>query len=244
MNTEDKLKAICNYTHKDQATPLAQIISYIEFETFDQLKKKQAKRNLLINELLDIEEESNYTESELDLDSEYDTISPKIKQANIMGQAQTSVEAGREKLLDDVIKKIVADTATPDPILPKLTLSVDSTMPLLENSQTMARRILTRIVHANNKIAVEGRRGPGRSMLISPKTELELHQIDIDQYMTGSPMPRIVDQRIPDGRIILCRGGDATEPGIIAMTTQTATYMHATNDYIQQYAWFEIEISF
>lgn len=244
MNTEDKLKAICNYTHKDQATPLAQIISYIEFETFDQLKKKQAKRNLLINELLDIEEESNYTESVLDLDSEYDTISPKIKQASLMGHAHTSVEAGRERLLDDVIKKIVADTATPDPILPKLTLSVDNTVPLLENSQTMARRILTRIVHANNKIAVEGRRGPGRSMLISPKTELELLQIDIDQYMTGSPMSRIVDQRIPDGKIILCRGGDATEPGIIAMTTQTATYMHATNDYIQQYAWFEIELNF
>lgn len=244
MNIEDILKAICNYTHKDQATPLAQMISYIEFETFDALKKKQAKRNLLINELLDIEEENNYTESVLDLDSEYDTISPKIKQDYVMGQAHTSVEVGRERLLDDVIKKIVADTATPDPMLPKLTLSVDNTMPLLENSQTMARRVLTRIMAASNKIAVEGRRGPGKSMFVSPKTELELRQIDIDQYMTGSPMPRIVDQRIPDGRIILCRGGDATEPGIIAMTTQTATYMHATNDYIQQYAWFEIELNF
>lgn len=241
MNTEDKLKAICNYTHKDQATPLAQILSYIEFETFDQLKKKQAKRNLLINELLDIEEESNYTESGLDLDSET-TISPKIKQATVMGQAHTSVEAGRERLLDDVIKKIVVDTATPHPMLTKITLSTESTKSLLENSQTMARRILTRIMAASNKIAVEGRRGPGKSMLVSPKTELELRQIDIDQYMTGSPMPRIVDQRIPDGKIILCRGGDATEPGIIAMTTQTATYMHATNDYIQQYAWFEIDI--
>ena len=243
MNTEDKLKAICNYTHKDQATPLAQIISYIEFETFDQLKKKQAKRNLLINELLDIEEESNYTESGLDLDSET-TISPKIKQATIMGQVHTSVEAGRERLLDDVIKKIVADTATPHPMLTKITLSTDSTKSLLENSQTMARRILTRIMAASNKIAVEGRRGPGKSMLVSPKTELELRQIDIDQYMTGFSMPRIVDQRIPDGRIIVCRGGDVTEPGIIAMTTQTATYMHATNEYIQQYAWFEIELSF
>lgn len=244
MNTEDKLKAICNYTHKDQATQLAQLISYIEFETFDILKKKQAKRNLLINELLDIEEESNYTESGLDLDSEYDTISPKIKQASVMGQAHTSVEAGRERLLDDVIKKIVADTATPHPMLTKITLSTDSTKSLLENSQTMARRVLTRIMAASNKIAVEGRRGPGKSMLVSPKTELELRQIDIDQYMTGFSMPRIVDQRIPDGRIILCRGGDAADPGIIAMTTQTATYMHATNDYIQQYAWFEIELNF
>ena len=54
MNTEDKLKAICNYSHRDMATPRAQMISYIEFDTYDTQKKKQAKRNLLINELLDI----------------------------------------------------------------------------------------------------------------------------------------------------------------------------------------------
>jgi hypothetical protein len=36
------------------ATPRAQMISYIEFDTYDTQKKKQAKRNLLINELLDI----------------------------------------------------------------------------------------------------------------------------------------------------------------------------------------------
>ena len=42
MNTEDKLKAICNYSHKDMATPSAQMISYLDFETYDTKKKKQA----------------------------------------------------------------------------------------------------------------------------------------------------------------------------------------------------------
>ena len=244
MNTEDKLKTICNYSHKDMTTSCTQMISYIEFDTYDAQKKKQAKRNLLINNLLDIEEECNYSDSEINLDSEYDVIAPKVMQANVQGNRHTSVESGRERLLDDIINKIVADTATPDLILPKLTLSVDSTMPLLENSQTMARRILTRIVHANNKIAIEGRRGSGNAMLLSPKTEFDLQNVDIDQYMTGFPMARVVDQRIPDGRIIVCRGGNPTDSGLIAMTTQTHSYMYATEKYLLQYDWFEIDLQY
>jgi len=242
MNTEDKLKAICNYSHKDMATPSAQMISYLDFETYDTQKKKQTKRNLLINELLDIEEESNYSDSELNLDSEYDVMAPKVMQANVQGNRHTSVDDGMDRLLNDVITKLVTDTATPDPMLPKLTLSADDTKPFLENSQTMARRIITRIMHASNKIAAVGRRGPGKAILLSPKTEFDLRNVDIDQYMTGFPMTRVVDQRIPDGRIIVCRGGGPTDSGLIAMTTQTYSYMHATDNYLQQYAWFEIDL--
>lgn len=244
MNTEDKLKAICNYSHKDMATPSAQMISYLDFETYDTQKKKQTKRNLLINELLDIEEESNYSDSELNLDSEYDVMAPKVMQANVQGNRHTSVDDGMDRLLNDVITKLVTDTATPDPMLPKLTLSADDTKPFLENSQTMARRIITRIMHASNKIAAVGRRGPGKAILLSPKTEFDLRNVDIDQYMTGFPMTRVVDQRIPDGRIIVCRGGGPTDSGLIAMTTQTYSYMHATDNYLQQYAWFEIELKY
>lgn len=244
MNTEDKLKAICNYSHKDMATPSAQMISYLDFETYDTQKKKQAKRNLLINELLDIEEECNYTDSEINLDSEYyNVMAPKVMQANVQGNRHTSVDDGKYRLLNDVITKLVTDTTTPDPMLPKLTLSTD-TKPHFENIQTMARRIITRIVHANNKIAVEGRMGPGNAMLLSPKTEFDLQNVDIDQYITGFPMTRVVDQRIPDGRIIVCRGGNPTDSGLIAMTTQTYSYMHATDKYLLQYAWFEIDLQY
>jgi hypothetical protein len=244
MNTEDKLKAICNYSHKDMATPSAQMISYLDFETYDTQKKKQTKRNLLINELLDIEEESNYSDSELNLDSEYDVMALKVMQANVQGNRHTSVDDGMDRLLNDVIAKLVTDTVTPDPMLPKLTLSTDGTKSFLENSQTMARRIITRIMHASNKISAVGRRGPGNAMLLSPKTEFDLQNVDIDQYMTGSPMTRVVDQRIPDGRIIVCRGGGPTDAGLIAMTTQTYSYMHATEKYLLQYAWFEIDLQY
>lgn len=244
MNTEDKLKAICNYSHKDMATPSAQMISYIDFETYDTQKKKQTKRNLLINELLEIEEECNYTDSEINLDSEYNVMALKVMQANVQGNRHTSVDDGMDRLLNDVITKLVTDTATSDPMLPKLTLSTEDTMTHFENMQTMARRIITRIVLANNKILVEGRRGPGNAMLLSPKTEFDLQNVDIDQYMTGFPMTRVVDQRIPDGRIIVCRGGGPTDAGLIAMTTQTYSYMHATDNYLSQYAWFEIDLQY
>jgi len=244
MNTEDKLKAICNYSHKDMATPSAQMISYIDFETYDTQKKKQTKRNLLINELLEIEEECNYTDSEINLDSEYDVMAPKVMQANVQGNRHTSVDDGMDRLLNDVITKLVTDTTTPDPMLPKLTLSTEDTMTHFENMQTMARRIITRIMHANNKIAAVGRRGSGNAMLLSPKTEFDLQNVDIDQYMTGFPMTRVVDQRIPDGRIIVCRGGNPTDAGLIAMTTQTYSYMHATDKYLLQYAWFEIDLQY
>ena len=243
MNTEDKLKAICNYSHKDMATPSAQMISYLDFETYDTQKKKQAKRNLRINELLDIEEESNYSDSEINLDSEYDVIAPKVMQTAVQGNRHTSVDYGKDLLLNDVITKLVNDTATPDPMLPKLKLGTDDTMTHFENMQTMARRIITRIMHASNKIAIEGRIGPGNAILLSPKTEFELQNVDIDQYMTGS-MTRVVDQRIPDGRIIVCRGGNPTDAGFIAMTTQTYSYMHATDKYLSQYAWFEIDLQY
>ena len=244
MNTEDKLKAICNYSHKDMATPSAQMVSYIDFETYDTQKKKQAKRNLLINELLDIEEESNYSDSEINLDSEYDVSAPKVMQTNVQGNRHTSVDYGKDLLLNDVITKLVNDTATPDPMLPMLKLGTDDTMTHFENMQTMARRIITRIMHANNKIAVEGRIGPGNAILLSPKTEFDLQNVDIDQYMTGFPMTRVVDQRIPDGRIIVCRGGNPTDAGLIAMTTQTYSYILATDKYLLQYAWFEIDLQY
>lgn len=245
MNTDDKLKAICNYSHKDMATPSAQMISYLDFETYDTQKKKQAKRNLLINELLDIEEECNYTDSEINLDSEYyNVMAPKVMQTAVKGNRHTSVDDGKDRLLNDVITKLVTDTTTPDPMLPKLTLSTDDTKPHFDNMQTMARRIITRIVHANNKIAVEGRRGPGNAMLLSPKTEFDLQNVDIDQYMTGFPITRVVDQRIPDGRIIVCRGGNPTDAGFIAMTTQTYSYIHTTDKYLSQYAWFEIDLQY
>jgi hypothetical protein len=226
------------------ATPSAQMISYIDFETYDTQKKKQTKRNLLINELLEIEEECNYTDSEINLDSEYNVMALKVMQANVQGNRHTSVDDGMDRLLNDVITKLVTDTATPDPMLPKLTLSTEDTMTHFENMQTMARRIITRIVLANNKILVEGRRGPGNAMLLSPKTEFDLQNVDIDQYMTGFPMTRVVDQRIPDGRIIVCRGGGPTDAGLIAMTTQTYSYMHATDNYLSQYAWFEIDLQY
>lgn len=245
MNTEDKLKAICNYSHRDMATPRTQMISYIEFDTYDAQKKKQAKRNLLINELLDIEEECNYSDSEISLDSEYyDVIAPKVMQTNVQGNRHTSVDYGKDLLLNDVITKLVTDTATPDPMLPMLKLGTDDTMTHFENMQTMARRIITRIMHANNKIAVEGRIGTGNAILLSPKTEFDLQNVDIDQYMTGFPMTRVVDQRIPDGRIIVCRGGNPTDAGLIAMTTQTYSYMYATEKYLLQYAWFEIDLQY
>jgi hypothetical protein len=235
-------------------TPSAQMISYIDFETYDTQKKKQTKRNLLINELLEIEEECNYTDSEINLDSEYDVMAPKVMQANVQGNRHTSVDDGMDRLLNDVITKLVTDTTTPDTMLPKLTLSADETKPFLENSQTMARRIITRIMHASNNIAAVGRRGPGNAILLSPKTEFDLRNVDIDQYqifthqlfrnMTGFPMTRVVDQRIPDGRIIVCRGGNPTDAGLIAMTTQTYSYMHATDKYLLQYAWFEIDLQY
>jgi hypothetical protein len=129
-------------------------------------------------------------------------------------------------------------------MLPKLKLHTDDTKPQLENRQTMARRIITRIMHASNKIAAVGRRGTGNAMLLSPKTEFDLQNVDIDQYMTGSPMTRVVDQSIPDGRIIVCRGGGPTDAGLIAMITQTYSYMHATEKYLSQYAWFEIDLQY
>lgn len=245
MNTEDKLKAICNYSHKDMATPSVQMISYIDFGTYDTQKKKQTKRNLFINELLEIEEEFNYTDSEINLDSEYDVVAAKVMQANVQGNRHTSVDDGMDRLLNDVITKLVTDTATPDPMLPKLTLSTEDTMTHFENMQTMARRIITRIMHASNKIAIEGRRGPGNAVLLSPKTEFDLQNVDIDQYMNGtSGYHRVVDQRIPDGRIIVCRGGGPTDAGLIAMTTQTYSYMHTTDKYLLQYAWFEIDLQY
>ena len=168
-------------------------------------------------------------------------MAPKVMKTPVKGNRHTSVDDGKDRLLNDVITKLVTDTTTPDPMLPKLTLSTDDTH--FENMQTMARRIITRIMHANNKIAIEGRRGSGNAILLSPKTEFDLQNVDIDQYMTGS-MTRVVDQRIPDGRIIVCRGGNPTDAGLIAMTTQTYSYMHATDKYLSQYAWFEIDLQY
>lgn len=237
MTTEDKLKKICNYDHSTWTTGNQVQLMYIGIETQDVLAKKMIKRNLRINEVLDIEEESNYEDSQLDLDNtEITTIAPKVKSTNVLGKAHTSIQAGQDRLLDDVINKIVAETNTPLPMLTKLTMTNQDLM------QTFSRKVITRIMMASNIIATDGRIGPGKTILVSPKTEIELHQMCIDQHIT-SMMEVVTDHRIPDGRIIVCRPNDTRSQGIIAMTTAGYTFMHETESYLSQYAWFEYEMN-
>ena len=244
MNTEEKLKNICNFEHKSFTLPHMQY-TYMEFETQDSLRRKQLRRDQKIGELLgEVDEyDSQIYLEELDENENFKTISPKIMSTNIQGKNFQSLDQVMDDILDYIVNKLVTDTNSQHPMLTNVKLSKSENLSIYENNETMIRRIITRIFMACNIISSEGRIGPGNTILISDKTAYELISMDINNHLIGTKINIVTDQRVPDGRVIVCRGGDDIQKGgLMAVVGDTHWFTNASENYLNQYTWFELEI--
>jgi hypothetical protein len=235
----DKLKAICNYSEKSKSMgPVAQIM-YMDMvveddETRREVKRK--KRNLAIDTVLDeVDENGDYTSEEVS--KEFGSIiSPKIMTIN----AQSNPFVDEEDLYNTIVGFLERNTQQKHhfPVnLDYVTIN-DPHHTLEQNRGINFRRIVTKIMHASNFIATEGRIGPAKAVIVG---ENNWHWFSEEDNLGGIQV--IFDKKISPNKIIVTRGGNIDNSGIICInnTTDATYFLKETPHWERQYVWFNVK---
>jgi hypothetical protein len=109
---------------------------------------------------------------------------------------------------------------------------------LEENNGINFRRIVTKIMHASNFIATEGRIGPAKAVIVGEKN---WHWFSEKNNLGGIQV--ILDKNISPNKIIVTRGGSIDSSGIICIknTTDNTYFLKETPSWEKQYVWFNVK---
>ena len=262
---KDKLKTITSFREEmdKQALPQAQIM-YMDMISEDDeeymRELKQQNRDLAIDILLDEKEESEWDNRHIlkpddeDVSSQYNpskypsVIAPKIMSMNVKSKNFT----GYENLYSEVIDLLEKQTQNGKTLynVPSshltFTPSNDVNKTDEENEEINSRKIITKIMMASNIIATHGRIGPGKSVLVGTNIISKYPSLinNVDENGLVGGMLFIVEPGIDPDKIIVCRGSNADQPGIILITypKDNRYFLKETNfSWHRQYCWFSIK---
>ena len=244
----DKLKSICNFSEKNQSMGPTVQLMYMDMiveddETRREVKRK--KRNLTIDTVLDeVDEENGDYTSETILTSEeglMTTISPKIMTLN----AQSNPFVDDESLYDNVISFLESNTKQKHhyPISLDYVAMNDPHSTLEENNDINFRRIVTKIAHASNFIATEGRIGPATSVIVGRNNWFWFNEDRIGSNMMLGYLSIVFEEKISPNKIIVARGGKIDQSGIMCVKSlPDNTYcLKETPHWEKQYVWFTVK---
>ena len=267
---KDKLKTITSFREEldKQALPQAQIM-YMDMISEDDeeymRELKQQNRDLAIDILLDEKDESEWDNRHIlksDVKEESNSqwgsnsvntyssgvIAPKVMSINVQSKQFT----GYENLYSEVIDFLENQTQNGKTLynVPSSSLTftpsndVDKTYE--ENEAINSRKIITKIMMASNIIATQGRVGPGKSVLVGTNIISKYPSLmsAIDENGLVGGMLFIVEPGIDPDKIIVCRGGNVDQPGIILITypKDNRYFLKETNfSWHRQYCWFSIK---
>jgi hypothetical protein len=245
----DELKSICNYSDKQMSHHTAQLM-YIDMVSQDeeeyQRKLKQRNRELVVDAILDdkIEElnifrENNTSSVAADLSSQYNStvsssgnqvISPKIMKLNLTSKKFETYQ----KLKDEVIDFLNQNTKLPKSIAYGPMSSLD--VKLTGDFDQDFRRIITKIQMCSSIISMEGRIGPATSIIYGKKSLPYINQNQFNGIQT------YFSELIDDDKIIVCRGNNQNQPGLILIDNSTtgSYFFNHTQNWHKQYCWFNI----
>jgi len=241
----DRLKSICNYSEKNMSMgPTAQLM-YMDMvaendETRREVKRK--KRNLTIDTVLgEVDEESGDYSSETVSEELGSFISPKIMTLNM----KSSPFVDEESLYDKVVDFLESNTKQKHhfPISLDFVATNDPHSTLEENKGINFRRIVTKIAHASNFIATEGRIGPGKAVIVG---ENNWHWFGEEIIGTNGYLGNLLvifEKNIDPSKIIVARGGSVENSGIICIknTADNTYFLKETPNWERQYAWFTVK---
>ena len=236
----DKLKSICNYSEKNKSMgPVAQIM-YMDMVVEDDNTRrevKRKKRNLSIDIVLDEVDEENGDYTSEEVSEEFGSvISPKIMSIN----AQSNPFVDEENLYDTVVGFLESNTNQKHhyPISLDYVAMNDPHHTLEENNGINFRRIVTKIMHASNFIATEGRIGPAKAVIVGEKN---WHWFNENENLGGIQV--IFEKNISPNKIIVARGGTVDNIGIICIknTTDNTYFLKETPSWEKQYVWFNVK---
>ena len=208
-------------------------------ETRREVKRK--KRNLTIDTVLDeVDENGDYTSETISSEEEgfTATISPKIMTLN----TNTNPFVDDESLYNNVITFLESNTKQKHhyPISLDYVAMNDPHSTLEENNAINFRRIITKIAHASNFIAAEGRMGPGTAVIVGRNN---WHWFDSQSDLMLGTISIILDENISPNKIIVARGGRMDQSGIICVKSiSDNTYcLKETPHWEKQYVWFTVK---
>ena len=249
MTISDKLKAICNYSEESKSLPPSASISYMGFDTMTEgqrREKKRKERNLKIDSLLGEEDESSY---DSDSDSEYEimediseipTISPKIYSMTVSAKRIDEFAA-----YHDIVCFLDKSSQSRHHFPANLDYSPVKNEELSEREQHEMnfRRIVTKIMHASNFIASDGRMGPATAVIVGSENWhwFGEENIGINGFLGNIRV--ILDEKIDPKKIIVARGGRKDSAGILCTkcVPDSTFYIKETDRWESQYVWFWIK---
>lgn len=268
MDFLNKIKLITNFKEElnKPSLPKAQIV-YMEMvseEDEEYMRElKSRNRDLAIDILLDDKDESEWENrhilqerQNIDVSSQYNNgsqymgvVAPKIMSMNVTGKQFISYEDVYSQVIDFLEKQTQNGKTLYN--LPSSALTFISTndpnKTNLENEEVNSRRLITKIMMASNIIAQYGRIGPGKCVLVGTNVISKYPSI-INNYLDKNGMIGgmlfIVEPGIDPDKIIVCRGSNPDQPGIILMTfpNDNRFFLKETDfSWNRQYCWFSIK---
>ena len=239
----DKIKSICNYSEENKSIGPNVQLMYMDMiaeddETRREVKRK--KRNLTIDTVLDeVDENGDYTsETIYSEEGSMVTISPKIMTLN----TNTNPFVDDESLYNNLITFLESNTKQKHhyPISLDYVAMNDPHSTLEQNNGINFRRIVTKIAQASNFIATEGRMGPGTAVIVGRNN---WHWFDSQSDLMLGTLSIILDEKISPNKIIVGRGGDMDQSGIICVKSlPDNTYcLKETPHWEKQYVWFTVK---
>ena len=239
--TLSDLKNICNYSQKkvegsQTALMYLDIISS-EDEEYQRMVKRQ-RRELVVDAILDdkVEELNLFRENQVtDVSQQYNPssqmgiISPKIMQISLKPQKFESYE----KLWNEVIDFLNKNTQGPKNL--KLR-NQGLDYKLINEYETDYRKIIAKILMSSNIIAMDGRIGPGTSVIYGKNLLPYLSQFKDNNLTT------YYSKLIDDDKVIVCRGCNIDQPGLLLIDNSQGGhyFFNQTPNWHKQYCWFRI----
>ena len=239
----DKIKSICNYSEENKSMGQNVQLMYMDMiveddETRREVKRK--KRNLTIDTVLDeVDENGDYTSETISSEEGLvATISPKIMTLN----TNTNPFVDDESLYNNVITFLESNTKQKHhyPISLDYVAMNDPHSTLEQNNGINFRRIVTKIAHASNFIATEGRMGPGTAVIVGRNN---WHWFDSQSDLMLGTLSIILDENISPNKIIVARGGRMDQSGIICVKSlpDNTFCLKETPHWEKQYVWFTVK---
>ena len=238
---KEDLKKICNYSDKQMSHPTAQLMYVDAFSSEDEEYKRMVKRQnreLVVDAILDdkVEELNIFKENQVtDVSQQYNPttqmgiISPKIIKINLNAQKFESYE----KTWNEVIDFLNQNTQGPK-ILQHRNQNLD--YKLINEYETDYRKIISKILMCSNIIAMDGRIGPGTSVIYGK---------NLLPYMSrfkDNGLTTYYSKLIDDDKVIVCRGCNIDGPGLLLIDNSQGGhyFFNQTPNWQKQYCWFKI----
>lgn len=245
--SKDRLKSICNFSEQNKSMGPKVQLMYMDMivendETRREVKRK--KRNLAIDTVLDEvnEENGDYTSEVISLEEGMmSTISPKIMTLN----ANANPFVDDECLYNNVISFLESNTNQKHryPVNLDYVATNDPHKTLEENNAINFRRIVTKIMHASNFIATEGRMGPATSVIVGRNNWHWFGEDKVGSNGMLANLSIIFEENIGPNKIIVSRGGRIDQSGLICVKSlPDNTYcLKETPNWERQYVWFSVK---